>query len=50
MSGVRLEPIRVQAASLKSEPDFSIANITDSIFLDAVMSAFFVPISEHFLL
>ena len=47
MSGVKLEPVQVQAASLKSEPDFSIANMTDSIFLDAVMSAFFVPISEH---
>lgn len=50
MSGVKLEPFLVQAASLKSEPDFSIANMTDSIFLDAVMRAFLVPISEHFLL
>ena len=38
----------VQAASLKSLPDFSTAYMTDSIFLDAVMRAFFVPISSRF--
>ena len=40
----------VQATILKSLPDFSTAYMTDSIFLDAVMSAFFVPISSRFLL
>ena len=40
----------VQAAILKSLPDFSTAYMTDSIFLDAVMRAFFVPISSRFLL
>ena len=40
----------VQAVILKSLPDFSTAYMTDSIFLDAVMSAFFVPISSRFLL